>query len=398
MSYARVRLVCAVAPLAAAILLAASSGCSRREETVVARVGKGAITAEQMDARYRSLPPQVQREYDGEEGQKRFLDGFIEEETWYQAALEAGIDADEDVARQIDEAVRRVVIQNYFARELAPYQVLTEEELRAFYETDIKEYTKAREMKVRHVQTKTAGEAERIRRLILAGEDMAALAQRYSTNEFTAKQGGLLGYVPEHSALIGYIGSADAMSKAIDTLPVNEVSEVIHSPVGYQVIRVEEIVPEAPMPFEKVKEVIRRMKQPEHDQKVRAERLETLKQQLGVTIVAKGLAETTKSREEAAAQLFERAQQSTGWQERLDLYNEFMAKYPDHPRASDALFMIGFIYAEELKDYAKAQDTFNTLLKNHPDSKLAKDARFMLDNLGLSEPPGPSNGGATLTN
>src|SRR5262245_2759326 len=109
-------------------MLVASCG-KREEETVVARVGKGKVTAEKMDARFKSLPPQVQHQYEGEEGQKQFLDGFIEEETWYQAALEAGLEKDEEIQRQVDEAVRRVLIQNYFERELRPYQVLTEEQL-----------------------------------------------------------------------------------------------------------------------------------------------------------------------------------------------------------------------------------------------------------------------------
>ena len=49
--------------------------------------------------------------------------------------------------------------------------------------------------------------------------------------------------------------------------------------------------------------------------------------------------------------------------------------------------MLGFIYAEELKDYAKAQDAFNKLIKDYPNSPLIKDAQFMLGLLGAAEPP-----------
>lgn len=383
--------------LAIALALAAlvASSCGKREkETVVVRVGKGKVTAEQMEARLKSLPPQVAREYEGEEGQKRFLDGFIEEETWYQAALDAGLEKDVEIQRQVDEAVRRVLIQNYFERELRPYQVLTEEQLRKIFDENIADYTKPKEMKVRHIQVATRPEAESLRRRIVAGEDMAELARKHSKNEYTAKDGGLIGYVPETSSLIAYIGACTPLTAAIDSTPIMEVSEVIECPQGFQIIRVEEIIPEAPFDFEKVKEAIRRIKQPEYEAQVRAERLASLKEKLGVKISQSGVTATQRSREEEAEALFQRAQESKEWQERLDLYAQFRQKFPDHARNCEALFMVGFIYAEELKDYAKAQDTFNQLMKDYPDCDLAKDAKYMLDNLGVQEPPMPGESSA----
>ena len=374
--------------LLALVLLVASCG-KREKETVVARVGKGKVTAEQMEARFKSLPPQVAQQYEGEEGQRRFLDGFIEEETWYQAALDAGLGKDEEIKRQVDDAVRRVLIQNYFERELRPYQILTEEQLRKIFDENIADYTKAKEMKVRHIQVPTRSEAESLRRRIVAGEDMAELARKHSKNEYTAKDGGLIGYVPEGSSLIAYIGACPPLTVAIDSTPIMEVSDIIECPQGFQVIRVEEIIPEAPFDFEKVKEAIRRMKQPEYEAQVRAERLASLKEKIGVEISQSGVTETKKSREEEAEALFQRAQESKEWQERLDLYAEFRQKFPDHAKSCDALFMIGFIYAEELKDYAKAQDSFNQLVRDYPDCNLAKDAKYMLDNLGVQEPPAP---------
>jgi parvulin-like peptidyl-prolyl isomerase len=382
-----------VIALALALALFVASCGKREKETVVVRIGKGKVTAEQMDARFKALPPQVQRQYEGEEGQRRFMEGFIEEETWYQAALDAGLEKDIEIQRQVDEAVRRVLIQNYFERELRPYQVLTEEQLRKIFEENVAEYTKAKEMKVRHIQVATRSEAESLRRRILAGEDMAELARKHSKNEYTAKDGGLIGYVPETSSLIAYIGSCAPLTVAIDSTPLMEVSDVVECGQGFQVIRVEEIIPEAPFDFEKVKEAIRRIKQPEYEAKIRAERLASLKEKFGVEISQAGVTETKKTREEEAEALFQRAQESKEWQERLDLYNEFRAKFPDHARNCEALFMIGFIYAEELKDYAKAQDSFNQLMKDYPDCNLAKDAKYMLDNLGVQQPPPPDASG-----
>ncbi len=392
------------ASLAIALALAAAAalgagGCGKKSaETVVARVGKGVVTAEQMEARFKSIPPEAAAAYEGDEGRKRFLDGFIEEETWYQAALAAGIQKDEEVQRQVWDATRRILIQSYFQRELQPYTVLTEEDVRKIYDENIPDWTKPKEMKVRGILLPTPEEAEQVRRKLLAGADMEALAKQVSTDDYTKNDGGAMGYVVEHASMIPYVGTAPEMTAAIASLPLMEISKVLTTPRGYYVIRVEEVVPEAPMPFDKVKEVIRRLEQPKYEVKVRAERLEQLKKTLGVSIVAAGLQKTEMERADEAERIFREAQESKDWQARLDLYAEFLKKFPDNAHNHEAQFMIGFIYAEELQDFAKAQDAFNKLVRDYPQSPLVKDAQFMLANLGAEEPPpadaesGPASG------
>lgn len=380
--------------LAGALVAAAAlaAGCAERgaEGTAVARVGKGVITNEQMEARVRSLPPNVAQQYEGDEGRKRLLEGFIEEETWYQAALEAGVDKDDEVRRQLDDARRRVLIQNYFARELAPYTVMSDEEIRKAYDEQIVDYTKPKEMKVRHILTATRAEAESARRKLLAGADMAALARDASIDEYTKNDGGLVGYVSMGAALVPYVGKAAELTAAIDSLPLMEISRVLESPRGFHVLRVEEVVPEAPLIFDKVKETIRRLEQPKFEGKVRAERLESLKEKLGVKVLDVGLLATEEARAAQAAMLFKQAQETEGWQARLDLYTEFLRRFPDNPHNYEAQFMLGFIYAEELKDYKRAQDEYMKLIALYPDCPLADDAQYMLDNLvGKGPTPQP---------
>jgi peptidyl-prolyl cis-trans isomerase C len=374
----------AAASLAAAVALAAA-GCGKdgaSSGTIVARVGRGVVTAEQMDARLRSLPPQVAQQYEGEEGRRRFLEGFIEEEAWFQAALEAGMEKDDDVRRQLEEARRRVMIQSYFARELAPYTTMSDEDVRKEYEEHIADYTKPKEMKVRHVLTATRAEAEAVRRKLNEGADMAAVARDASIDEFTKKDGGLVGYVAVGAALVPYVGKAAELTAAIDTLPLMHISPVIESPRGFHVIRVEEVVPEAPFIFEKIKDTIRRNETPKFEARVRAERLEALKKKLGVEIVDAALDATEEARAKQAEMLFKQAQETEGWQARLDLYQEFLRRFPDNPHNYEAQFMLGFIYGEELKDYAKAHAEFTKLIERYPDCPLADDAKYMLQNLG----------------
>ena len=59
-------------------------------------------------------------------------------------------------------------------------------------------------------------------------------------------------------------------------------------------------------------------------------------------------------------------------------------RYPDHPRAGRALFLMAFTYDNELKDYDKAGELYREFLEGYPDDDFAQSARFQLDNLGKS--------------
>lgn len=66
------------------------------------------------------------------------------------------------------------------------------------------------------------------------------------------------------------------------------------------------------------------------------------------------------------------------------LFYSVYLKYPNNDQAPMALFMSGFIQANELADYQRATDTYNTFLETYKDHELAVSAREELENMGLS--------------
>lgn len=67
-----------------------------------------------------------------------------------------------------------------------------------------------------------------------------------------------------------------------------------------------------------------------------------------------------------------------------EYYMMVFEKYPDDAEAPTALFMAGFIQANELNDYDQATKTYNTFLQKYPDNDLAASAKQELENMGLS--------------
>ena len=68
----------------------------------------------------------------------------------------------------------------------------------------------------------------------------------------------------------------------------------------------------------------------------------------------------------------------------IALNRRLYERYPDHPRASRALFLMAFTYDNELKDFDTAGKLYQEFLDKYPEDDFAQSARFQLDNLGKS--------------
>ncbi|MCF8306417.1 MAG: outer membrane protein assembly factor BamD [Ignavibacteriales bacterium] len=66
----------------------------------------------------------------------------------------------------------------------------------------------------------------------------------------------------------------------------------------------------------------------------------------------------------------------------VDYFEKVYTDHPDNPLAPQALFMAGFIYANELNDLNRAKDNYELFLLKYPQSDLADDAEMELQNLG----------------
>src|SRR5205823_13585482 len=87
------------------------------------------------------------------------------------------------------------------------------------------------------------------------------------------------------------------------------------------------------------------------------------------------------------AELFARAQTAAAPKERIELFQRVVTEYPNDKSAVQAAFMIGFTYAEELKDFPSARTAFQDFIRKYPKSDLVSSAHWMLDNMEHSVPP-----------
>ncbi|MGS2721879.1 SurA N-terminal domain-containing protein [Paraglaciecola aestuariivivens] len=139
--------------------------------------------------------------------------------------------------------------------DLLPAIEVTEQEISDYYQNNLNDYRTEEERQAAHILFESAEESEEVEKQALevlakvqAGEDFAELAKTYSTDTFSAENGGDLGWFTQGIMDPAFEDAAFALAQ------VGDVSKVVKSEFGYHVIKLTDIKPEQITPFEEVKQ------------------------------------------------------------------------------------------------------------------------------------------------
>ncbi len=66
----------------------------------------------------------------------------------------------------------------------------------------------------------------------------------------------------------------------------------------------------------------------------------------------------------------------------INNFRSLIDNYPESIHSSEALFMLGFINANDVKDYDEAKKYYQKFIEKYPDHELIGSATYELDNLG----------------
>jgi outer membrane protein assembly factor BamD (BamD/ComL family) len=68
----------------------------------------------------------------------------------------------------------------------------------------------------------------------------------------------------------------------------------------------------------------------------------------------------------------------------LALFDQYITKYPDRPKAEVCLFFKAYVYENVVRNLDKAKETYLVFIEKYPKSQFADDAQIALQNLGKS--------------
>jgi peptidyl-prolyl cis-trans isomerase D len=158
-------------------------------------------------------------------------------------ALQAHYDLHKDAYRTPEQRkIRYLVVAPERFRSTADF---TQEQIAGYYTAHQEMFRRQEQSRVRHILFKIApdaapeqdaevrAKAARVLAELREGADFVALAQAHSEDEATRDQGGDLGFFPRGQMVKSF-------EEVAFTLPVGQLSELVRTPFGYHILRVED--------------------------------------------------------------------------------------------------------------------------------------------------------------
>jgi peptidyl-prolyl cis-trans isomerase C len=247
------------------VLVLNISGCEKpeiKEEKVFVKVGKQTITLNQFDGALKRLLPEGTSDIKADELRnlkRNLLNQLIEEELVIEEARRMGIDvSEEELASEIvdirreygDEDFREAVVLRYGGLESWKEEIrrkilvrkvvgevmeamveVTDDEAKAYYEKNIKDYVVPEQVHARMIVVSAEKEARKVKRR-LKKEDFGEVAMEVSISP-EGKKGGDLGFFGRGDMPLEF-------EEAVFKLPAGKISDIVKTPYGYHIFKVEE--------------------------------------------------------------------------------------------------------------------------------------------------------------
>lgn len=221
-----------------------------KDKDMVAKIGDKVITGDQIEQYLKGLPPQVSARYGAAQIRREIAEGFVSMEMLAWEARRRGIDKRDDVKQRIDMLIDQALARE-IEEELKKGITITEEDLKKYYDEHPEKYSAQPRIDARIITVLSEPEAKTVLEKIKKGGDFAALAKQYSKDP-SAKRGGELGMLRK--------GRLDpALDSVVFTMKEGEVSQVIKTPEGYSILKVDKISEGREKSYDRVKRSLERL-------------------------------------------------------------------------------------------------------------------------------------------
>ncbi len=224
------------------------------QDRAVAQVSGNPITVSDLQADFEKMPSFEKKRYLSAEGKKLLLENHINRIIGAMAAQRNHIKPDQGffkmLRRERADYMANAYMDHY--RQTQPMSSISEDELKFYYTHRTSEFGPHVAVRTSRILSKTRPMAQQAQKL-LKTTAFEQVAQRLSTDSSTASQGG---WMPAPTIIFGR-GETD-VEKALVSLKMGAVSDIIASPEGFQLIRKDGQVSIPTAAYLTVKDEIRR--------------------------------------------------------------------------------------------------------------------------------------------
>ena len=218
-------------------------------QEILATVAGENITAEDLNAFIQSMPKEQQMYASNPQFRDQIVEQLISARLFAKYAEELKLDETEEFQKILNNA-RKEILASMAIGEVVKNVTVAEEELKEFYEGNKARFEKGGTVRAKHILVKEEEKCQQILAEIAAGKTFELAAQEYSTCP-SGQKGGDLGEFGKGQMVKEFENAAFAAE-------IGQVVGPVATQFGYHLIKVEGKSEAAVVPFEEVKEQIRR--------------------------------------------------------------------------------------------------------------------------------------------
>lgn len=204
-------------------------GCGEKKD--VARFNGSTITLEEYLWEKDNLPYHTRESIKTIDDKKEFVNRLLTQRLLVEEAMKRGIQNDDTVRYKIESYKRTLIINELLRREFEGRTMVTEEEVKKYYEENIGQFTKEI-VEASHILVKKREDAEMIKSLLSQGEKFPELAIRFSLGP-SAKTGGSLGEITRGQMMPDFEEALFKLEKP------GEISQIVETNFGFHIIRLD---------------------------------------------------------------------------------------------------------------------------------------------------------------
>jgi len=272
------------------------SGCQKSGEEglgkkELVRINDVSISQEEFQQMLEKQPLEGKMKLVSEKGTRDFLENYvIPREVLYQEAKKKGMDKNKEILAKIEDVRRVILIEALLDEVLKGRGEVSEEDIQRYYKENQALFTESQEIRIRHIVVNSEPTLKEVVTKLSRGESFEKLASTYNIGNFK-EDGGNLGYIRRGQLAPPFAQFEEA---AFSLKKRGEMSEVVRTPFGFHIIRLEDMRGSALRPLHQVKERIRFFLQPKKKQEAYLEYVKEAKSKANILINEKLWAEEEK--------------------------------------------------------------------------------------------------------
>jgi len=235
------------------------SGCEKLGEKglggkELVRINNVSISLEEFRQMSEKQPLEGKIRLVSEKGLRGFLENYvITREVLYQDAKKKGLDKRKEILAKVEDYKRAMVIDALLEEELRGKDEVSDSEIQRYYQENQDRFTEPGEVKIRHIVVNSEPILKEVLMKLSEGEGFEKLASVYNIDK-SREDGGSLGYIRRGQLAPSF---AQFEGAAFSLRRKGEVSEVVKTPYGYHLIKLEDRRGTALRPLDEVREKIR---------------------------------------------------------------------------------------------------------------------------------------------